>query len=103
MNKLELATYVAEQAGISQAAAQKALDAAFEGITVSLQKGNDVRLVGFGTFSKSHRKARDGRNPATGATIKIAASNQAKFTAGKGLKDAVNDTNTTATKTNGTK
>ncbi len=91
MNKLELAAYVAEQAGLSQAAAQKAIDAAFEGITVSLQKGDDVRLVGFGTFSKSHRKAREGRNPATGETIKIAASNQAKFTAGKALKEAVND------------
>lgn len=91
VNKQELAAYVAEQTGISTAAAQKALDATFEGITLSLQKGNDVRLVGFGTFTKSHRKAREGRNPATGETIKIAASNQAKFTAGKGLKDAVNE------------
>lgn len=90
MNKQELVAYVAEQSGLSNAAAQKAIDACFQGITVSMQQGNDVRLVGFGTFSPSQRAAREGRNPQTGETMKIAASVQAKFKPGKGLKDALN-------------
>lgn len=92
VNKQELAAYVAKQSGITVTAAQEAIDATFEGITVSLQKGDDVRLVGFGTFSTARREAREGRNPQTGDTLKIAASTQAKFKAGKALKDAVNTT-----------
>ena len=64
--------------------------AVFDAITNSLKKGDEVRLVGFGTFSVSKRKASIGRNPATGAEIKIPASMQAKFKPGKGLKDAIN-------------
>ncbi|MDB5477942.1 MAG: DNA-binding protein [Alphaproteobacteria bacterium] len=92
MNKQELAAFVAKQAGITAAAAQKAIDATCEGITTSLQKGDDVRLVGFGTFTRTERAAREGRNPQTGDTLKIAASFQAKFKAGKALKDTVNGT-----------
>ena len=62
----------------------------FDAVTASLKKGEEVRLVGFGTFAVSKRKASIGRNPATGAEIKIPASNQAKFKPGKGLKDAIN-------------
>jgi DNA-binding protein HU-beta len=99
MNKQELASYVAQEAGITAAAALKAIDATFECITTCLQKGDDVRLTGFGTFSASARAAREGRNPQTGATISIAASKTAKFKSGQGLKDALNGTTTkTATK-----
>lgn len=91
MNKQELAAYVAEQAGISNTAAQQAIEATFEGITMSLTKGDDVRLVGFGTFTRAERAAREGRNPQTGAALKIAASFQAKFKPGQGLKEAVNN------------
>jgi DNA-binding protein HU-beta len=90
VNKQELAAYVAKAAGMTATAAQEAIDATFEGITVSLQKGDEVRLVGFGTFACSARAAREGRNPQTGEALKIAASNQPKFKAGKALKDAVN-------------
>ncbi len=90
MNKQELAAYVAKAAGITNTAAAKAIDATFKGITVTLQKGDDVRLVGFGTFTRASRAAREGRNPQTGDAIKISASFQAKFKAGKALKDAVN-------------
>jgi len=65
-------------------------DAVFDAITQALRSGDDVRLVGFGTFAVSKRAAREGRNPRTGEKIQIAASNQPKFTAGKGLKDALN-------------
>ena len=92
MNKQELAAYVAQESGITAAAAIKAIDATFQGISVSLQKGDDVRLVGFGTFTRGERAARDGRNPQTGETLKIAAAFQAKFKAGQALKDAVNGT-----------
>lgn len=68
----------------------KAVDGVFDAISNSLQNGTEVRLVGFGTFSVSRRKATTGRNPRTGETIQIPASNQPKFKAGKGLKDAVN-------------
>lgn len=94
MNKQELAAYVAKEAGITASTAQKAIDACFKGISVSLQQGDDVRLVGFGTFTRSHREAREGRNPQTGKTLSIAASYQAKFKAGKALKDSVNGTAT---------
>lgn len=90
MNKNDLIGVVAEGANITKAQAGEAVDAVFEAITSSLKKGDEVRLVGFGTFSVSRRKASVGRNPATGAEIKIAASNQAKFKPGKGLKDAIN-------------
>ncbi|MEB3061162.1 HU family DNA-binding protein, partial [Parvimonas micra] len=70
--------------------ASKAVEAVFDAITGSLKKGNEVRLVGFGTFSVSKRKASTGRNPRTGEPMTIKASSQPKFKAGKGLKDAVN-------------
>ncbi len=90
MNKNEFIDRVADAADMSKAEATRAVDAVFDSITEALKNGDDVRLVGFGTFSVSERKARDGRNPRTGETIKIPASNQPKFSAGKGLKDALN-------------
>ncbi|UJQ94927.1 HU family DNA-binding protein [Mariluticola halotolerans] len=90
MNKNELTGVVADKAGITKAQAADAVDAVFEAITDTLKDGGDVRLVGFGTFAVSRRKASKGRNPATGAEIDIPASNQAKFKPGKGLKDALN-------------
>ena len=90
MNKSELIDLVAENADISKSAAGDAVDAVLDGITGSLKKGDPVTFVGFGTFSVSRRAARDGRNPRTGETIKIKASNQAKFKAGKALKDSLN-------------
>lgn len=89
-NKNDLIGVVAEKAGLTKAQAGEAVDAVFEAITSSLKSGDEVRLVGFGTFAVSKRKATVGRNPATGAEIKIPASNQAKFKPGKGLKDAIN-------------
>ncbi|MBB4659496.1 HU family DNA-binding protein [Parvularcula dongshanensis] len=90
MNKNEFVDRVADMAGMTKADAGKAVDAVFDAITEALKKGDDVRIVGFGTFSASKRAAREGRNPRTGETIQIAASNQPKFSAGKGLKDALN-------------
>ncbi|MBN8521292.1 MAG: HU family DNA-binding protein [Alphaproteobacteria bacterium] len=90
MNKAELIDYVAEQCDLPKAKAQEAVDAVFEGITKTLKKGDDARFVGFGTFSVSKRAATTGRNPRTGESIKIPASKNAKFKAGKELKDAVN-------------
>jgi DNA-binding protein HU-beta len=92
MNKQELVAFVANETESTLTAASAAIDAVFAGITLSLQKGDDVRLVGFGTFARAHRAAKEGRNPQTGAAIKIPASFQAKFKAGKGLKEAVNKT-----------
>jgi DNA-binding protein HU-beta len=89
-NKNDLIGLVADKAGLTKAQAGEAVDAVFDAITGSLKKGEEVRLVGFGTFAVSKRKASIGRNPATGAEIKIPASNQAKFKPGKGLKDAIN-------------
>ena len=89
-NKNDLIGLVADKAGLTKAQAGDAVDAVFDAITGSLTKGEEVRLVGFGTFAVSKRKASIGRNPATGAEIKIPASNQAKFKPGKGLKDAIN-------------
>lgn len=89
-NKNDLIGVVADKAGLTKAQAGEAVDAVFDAITSSLKKGEEVRLVGFGTFAVSKRKASVGRNPATGAEIKIPASNQAKFKPGKGLKDAIN-------------
>ncbi len=90
MNKSELIESVAKQADISKAAAQRALDAMVTAVRVSLKRGQMVTLVGFGTFYVGKRKARSGRNPRTGATIKIAAAKVPKFRAGKALKDALN-------------
>ncbi len=90
MNKSELVEFVASKADISKSSAGDAVDAMLEGITGALKKGDSVTFVGFGTFSVGSREARDGRNPRTGETIKIAASKLAKFKAGKGLKDALN-------------
>ena len=90
MNKIELIEHVARQADISKAAAGRALEAVVGGIRVSLKKGNSVTLVGFGTFSIGKRAARAGRNPRTGAAIKIKAAKVPKFRPGKALKDAVN-------------
>ncbi|MDZ7588313.1 MAG: HU family DNA-binding protein [Parasphingorhabdus sp.] len=90
MNKQDLIASVADHSGLSKNDAGKAVDAVFDSITGALKKGGEVRLVGFGTFSTSKRKASTGRNPRTGEAMKIPASTQAKFKAGKGLKDAVN-------------
>ena len=90
MNKNELVDAVAAAANLKKAEATKAVDAVFDSITDSLKKGDEVRLVGFGTFTVSKRAASEGRNPRTGEKIHIAASKQPKFKAGKGLKDAIN-------------
>lgn len=90
MNKNEFIDRVADMAGINKAEATRAVDAVFDAITEALRRGDDVRLVGFGTFSAAKRKAREGRNPRTGATIQIPASTQPKFSPGKGLKDSLN-------------
>ena len=90
MNKAELVAQTADLSGLTKSDVEKGIDAVFEAVTTALKAGDDVRLVGFGAFSVSARAAREGRNPRTGETIAIAASNQPKFTAGKGLKDAVN-------------
>lgn len=90
MNKQDLIATVADSSGLTKADASKAVEAVFDAITESLKKGGEVRLVGFGTFSVSQRKASTGRNPRTGETMTIAASNQPKFKAGKALKDACN-------------
>ncbi len=90
MNKNELIDSIAAEADLSKASAGRALDAAINAITDALSKGDTVSLVGFGTFAVKARNARDGRNPRTGETIKIAASNTPGFKAGKALKDAVN-------------
>jgi len=90
MNKNEFVDKVSDAADMSKAEAERAVNAVFDSITKALQGGDDVRLVGFGTFSAAQRKAREGRNPRTGETIQIPASIQPKFSAGKGLKDALN-------------
>ncbi|MBZ0156890.1 MAG: HU family DNA-binding protein [Alphaproteobacteria bacterium] len=89
MTKAELIDKIASGAGLTKADATKALDATLDAVKVSLKKGQKVTLVGFGTFSVSKRKARKGRNPRTGAEIKIPATKIPKFTAGKTLKDAI--------------
>lgn len=90
MNKSQLIGKIAAGANISKAAAGRALDAIIGSVTESLQQGNDVALVGFGTFTVRERSARTGRNPQTGKEITIAAAKVPGFRAGKGLKDAVN-------------
>ncbi len=90
MNKTDLVASVADATSMSKADAANAVDSVFSAITGALAGGGEVRLVGFGTFSVSHRKATMGRNPRTGEAIQIKASNQPKFKAGKALKGAVN-------------
>ncbi len=89
MNKNELVTAVAGSTGLSKSDATKAVDSVFQAITVALKKGDEVRLVGFGTFNVAERAQSEGRNPRTGEKISIPASKLPKFKAGKGLKDAV--------------
>ena len=90
MTKADIVARMASAAGWPKAGTERALRAALGGIRASLKRGDAVTLVGFGTFSVSQRKARNGRNPQTGATIKIAARRVAKFTPGNELKKTVN-------------
>lgn len=90
MNKSELIDAIAKSADMSKAAAGRALDSAISAVKTALKKGDMVTLVGFGTFYVGKRAARNGRNPRTGATIKIKAAKVPKFRSGKALKDAVN-------------
>jgi len=90
MNKTELIDAVADQAELSKAEAGRAVDAVISSVTKALKGGDTVTLVGFGTFQVRERAARTGRNPKTGDTIKIEASKNPAFKAGKALKDAVN-------------
>lgn len=90
MNKSQLIDSIAAKADISKAAASRAVDAFVDAITDSLKEGDQVALVGFGTFAVRERAARTGRNPQTGATIEIAAAKVPAFKPGKALKDAVN-------------
>ena len=90
MQRSDLVEKIVGDAGISKAAADRALKSLLDSVTQALKKGDRVSLVGFGTFSVSRRAARTGRNPQTGETISIKASKAPKFSAGKSLKDAVN-------------
>jgi DNA-binding protein HU-beta len=90
MNKLELVAHVAKESELSKVAAANAIESFIGGVTKALKKGDDVRLVGFGTFSVRKRAASKGRNPATGKEIKIAASKNARFKAGASLKALLN-------------
>jgi len=89
MNKSDLVQVVADKAGVSKAAAEKAVSAVLDGISDALEKGEKVSLVGFGTFSVSERSARVCRNPRTGEKINVAATKVPKFKPGKALKDKV--------------
>ena len=90
MNKQDLISAVADTSGLQRGDASRAVDAVFDTIAATLKKGEDVRLVGFGTFSLSKRKASTGRDPRTGEPMTIKASSQPKFKPGKLLKDSVN-------------
>tara|TARA_E500000178_G_scaffold334992_1_gene371434 strand:- start:309 stop:581 length:273 start_codon:yes stop_codon:yes gene_type:complete len=90
VNKNELISKVSDDTGLSKADSSKAVDSVFDSITSELKNDGDVRLVGFGTFLVTKRKATTGRNPQTGAAIQIPAANVPKFRAGKALKDSVN-------------
>ncbi len=90
MNKTELIEHIATQADISKAAAARALDALIGGVKTTLKKSGSVSIVGFGTFTVTKRPARSGRNPRTGATIKIKSAKVPKFRPGKALKDHLN-------------
>ena len=90
MNKVDLVSAVAKQAELSKKDAGLAVEAVFDAISEALEKGDKVQLIGFGTFDVSERAAREGRNPRTGETMKIAASKAPRLKAGKALKDRVN-------------
>jgi len=90
MTKADLIKAIAKEAGITKAAADKALDAFVDAVTAALAKGEKVSMIGFGTFSVGERAARTGKNPQTGKEIKIKACKSPKFKAGTGLKEAVN-------------
>ena len=90
ISKTDFIAAVAEKAGLSKKDADAAVKAYAEVVTEELKKGNKIQLVGFGTFEVSERAARDGRNPQTGAVMKIPATKSPKFKAGKALKEAVN-------------
>ena len=90
MNKYDLCSAVSASTGMSMKDATRAVESVFDNITAMLRTGNDVRLIGFGTFSVAQRKATTGRNPRTGESIYIPARRNAKFKAGKALKEAVN-------------
>jgi DNA-binding protein HU-beta len=89
MNKSELVEHIASKADLSKAAAARALDAVISGVKTTLKKGGTVTLVGFGSFSVAKRAARTGRNPRTGAPLKIKAAKVPRFRPGKALKDAL--------------
>jgi Bacterial nucleoid DNA-binding protein len=90
MNKKDFMSAVADRSGLSKGDAESAVEAVLETITATLKKGDQVQLVGFGSFLSRRREAREGRNPRTGETIQIKASNVPSFKAGKALKDALN-------------
>ena len=90
MNKNELIAEVADQTDLTKAKAAEVLDTFISVVSKALSKGEEIRLVGFGTFTVVHRKATEGRNPRTGAVIKIAAANKPKFKPGKALSEMVN-------------
>ena len=90
MNKTELVAAMADQAGLSKKDSEKALKAFTDVVAAELKKGEKVQLVGFGTFEVAERAAREGRNPQTGAVMKIPASKAPTFKAGKALKDSIN-------------
>jgi DNA-binding protein HU-beta len=90
VNKTELIEHISKNADMSKAAATRALESMIGAVKTTLKKGNSVSLVGFGTFAVGKRAARSGRNPRTGATIKIKAAKVPKFRPGKALKDALN-------------
>lgn len=90
MNKTELVAEIAKNTGLTKVDSDHVVEAFLNAVAATLKKGDEVRLVGFGTFSVTKREATEGRNPRTGETIKIAACKQPKFKAGKALKDALN-------------
>ena len=90
MNKTELVDAIAAKSGMSKAASKEAVDAMLEVVISAVSKGDEVQLVGFGTFGSGKRAARTGRNPSTGAEIQIAEARTVKFSPGKAFKDAVN-------------
>ena len=90
MNKAELIEHIVSDADITKASAERALNSTIQNIIKAVTKGDDVQLIGFGTFKSGKRAARIGRNPQTGAEIKIPAAKTVKFTAGKAFKDSVN-------------
>ncbi|ENM5854786.1 DNA-binding protein HU-alpha [Vibrio mimicus] len=89
MNKTQLIDFIAEKADLTKAQAKAALEATLDAVEGALKEGDQVQLIGFGTFKVNHRSARTGRNPKTGEEIKIAAANVPAFVAGKALKDAI--------------